>query len=77
MILKEGLHELFCFDSTLPSPVNFILTNTNLSIEDQLQLKAIDPNYTPDQNPILINVRSQQKIYVPILARRPIFWLLH
>ena len=74
---QEGLHELFCFDSTLPSPVNFILTNTNLSIEDQLQLQAIDPNYTPDQNPILINVRSQQKIYVPILARRPIFWLLH
>ena len=57
--------------------MNFILTNTNLSIEDQLQLQAIDPNYTPDQNPILIKLRNQQKIYVPILARRPIFWLLH
>jgi hypothetical protein len=74
---QEGLHELFHFDSTLPSPVNTILTNTNFSSEDQSQLQIIDPNYIQDQNLVLINVRNQQKFYVPISARRPIFWLLH
>ena len=70
---QEGLHELFCFDSHLPSPIKLILTNAILSDEDQQQLQSINSKLhhlpTPNTDPIIIMIRQQQKFYVPIAAR--------
>ena len=74
---QEGLHELFSFEAELPTPLKAILENYKLSEQDKIQLQQIDPNYNNEQNPIEIEIKGRQKIYVPTAARQPLFWYLH
>ena len=74
---QEGLHELFCFEDSLSTPLCKFITSTNLSKEDQQQIQSVDKQASETNNITLLSVKNQQKICVPIACRRPLVWYLH
>ena len=39
---QEGLHQLFCFDQSLPTPRLDFASSKHISDEDQIQISSID-----------------------------------
>jgi hypothetical protein len=74
---KDSLHELFVLDKASQSPIQEILQKTKFLEQDNIQIKLTEKEHNLEKINGVIQFKNHNKIYVPINARKPLFWYLH